>query len=126
MLLRTNIIYWQHQLVFSLLILNFTYNNKINLFSHFFFQFIYIFFSIIKNTFSLHNRSFKYIIYNNLVKINSSETLIDKVIICSSDVENVKNKIMSLKYYDFDENLKIAEKPMKIELLNRIIIEDHF
>jgi signal transduction histidine kinase len=63
-----------------------------------------------------------FIFENEQFRKEKSTNFIDKFIICSSDLERVKNKILFYGYKNFDinKNLILCEKPLKLDLLKSL------
>jgi signal transduction histidine kinase len=64
-----------------------------------------------------------FIIESEQYRKEKSTSLIDKFIICSSDIERVKNKILFFERKNFyiNKNLILCEKPLKLDLLKSLI-----
>ena len=58
-----------------------------------------------------------YIIENKFMKLQAGENILSKIIICSSDAENVKRNTCSQKL----ENFIVCEKPLNMQVLKKFI-----
>ncbi len=54
-----------------------------------------------------------YLVENNICKLNIFESTLSKIVFCSSDTENVKNKL--------GKNLRTCEKPLTIEQVKKLV-----